>query len=554
MKNQGIGLDSSAREKFNALQLELAGLSTKFSNNVMDSTKAFSYKITDPKDIQGLPASAKASFAQKAVASGEVNATAESGPWVLSLDFPSFIPCMQHLTNRSIRELLYRAYVSKASEGEQDNAPVLKRILQIKSEMATLLGYKSYADKSLSTKMAPSAEAVLQLIELLREKSYPAAQRELQELKDFAKSKGFAGELELWDIGFWSERLREEMYAYSEEDLLPYLALPSVLDGLFKLANRLFNITIEKGLEGEVDIWDPSVMFFNIKDATTGEYIASFYLDPYSRPHEKNGGAWMSTCIGRSKVANTKPVAYLTCNGSPPVGDAPSLMRFRDVETLFHEFGHGCQHMLTTIPHHDAAGINNVEWDAVELPSQFMENWCYDRTTLYGFAKHYVTGESLPDELFEKVKAAKNFQSGMMMVRQLNFGAVDMELHSERYDAFGSVTPFQVQQEIAKKYLVVPPLPEDRFLCSFSHIFAGGYSAGYYSYKWAEVMSADAFGAFEELDGGLNNEVGVKNTGKRFRDTVLGLGGGKHPMEVFKLFRGREPKPDALLRHCGIDK
>jgi len=371
--------------------------------------------------------------------------------------------------------------------------------------------------------------------------------------QDFAASKGLQEELSLWDISFWSERLREERYGYEAEDLKPYLSLESVLTGLFELVERLFNVTVEAA-DGEAEVWHDTVRFFKIRDKSSGEHIASFFLDPYSRPAEKRGGAWMDRCINKSKVFGHIPVAYLVCNGSPPVGDKPSLMSFEEVETLFHEFGHGLQHMLTTVPHSDAAGISNVEWDAVELPSQFMENWCYHKPTLFKFAKHYLTGESLPEELFQKVLAAKNFQSGLQMMRQLYFGAMDMELHSgydaEAAEKDGRITPFDVQRSLAPLYTVIPPLPEDRFLCAFSHIFAGGYSAGYYSYKWAEVMSADAFAAFEEA--GLDDEEKVRATGRRFRDTVLAMGGGKHPSEVFQAFRGRDPSPEALLRHSGL--
>eukprot|EP01035_Chromulina_nebulosa_P019895 gene19895-25850_t len=551
MESSGVGLDDASREIFNKLKLESAELSTKFSNNVLDSTKAFKLIITDPNDITGLPESAKGSYLQNAIRNGYPDATIDKGPWVITLDMPSYLPAMQHLQNRKLREELYRAAITKASSGETDNSKIIQRIIQIKTEVAKLLGYKCYAELSLSSKMAPNVDSVLQLIDMLYEKSYPIAEQELEELKAFAKENGFTEELSLWDVPYWSERMREKLYNYEEEALRPYFALPNVLDGLFSLANRLFDISIENA-NGEAQVWNQDVQYFKIKDNKSGDYIASFYLDPYSRPADKRGGAWMDTCLGKSKVLNTKPVAYLTCNGSPPVGEQPSLMTFREVETLFHEFGHGLQHMLTTVEHADAAGINNVEWDAVELPSQFMENWCFDKKTLYSFAKHYQTNEPLPLELFEKIKNAKNFQAGIAMMRQLFFGAMDIELYSEKYDAFSNKTPFELQQELAKKYTVIPPLPEDRFLCSFGHIFAGGYSAGYYSYKWAEVMSADAFGAFEE--GGLENEEKVREIGKRFRDTVLSLGGGKSPSEVFKLFRNRDPSPEALLRHSGLTK
>jgi len=566
MENSGVGLPEGKREAFNALQLELAGLQSKFNNNVLDSTKDFFLRLTDPKDVEGVPASALEQFAEKARAtaaaaadedekdkkdySTDAGATAEAGPWVVGLDMPAYLPIMQHAKSAALREQLYRAFVTRASSADKDNAPVIARILQIKQQLATTLGYASHAEKSLSSKMAPSVQAVEELTELLYQAAYPAAQKELKALQAFAADNGMTtGELNLWDVPYWSERQREAVYAYSEEELKPYFALPHVLTGLFDLADRLFGITI-KAADGEVEVWNDDVRFFEIFDTTTGEYLASFYLDAFSRPADKRGGAWMDVCIGNSKVMDRKPVAYLTCNGSPPVGGTPSLMTFREVETLFHEFGHGLQHMLTTVPHGDAAGINNVEWDAVELPSQFMENWCYDEPTLYSFAKHYETGEPLPKELFEKVQKAKNYQAGLQMIRQLFFGAMDMHLHSDKFDPNGSSSVFDLQHELARKYTVIPPLTEDRFLCSFGHIFGGGYAAGYYSYKWAEVMSADAFGAFE--DAGLGDEEAVKTTGRRFRNTVLAMGGGTHPSDVFQAFRGRDPSPEALLRHSGL--
>jgi len=314
---------------------------------------------------------------------------------------------------------------------------------------------------------------------------------------------------------------------------------------------RIFNVEV-KAADGEVEVWNEDVSFYNVYDKATEKHIASFFLDPYSRPADKRGGAWMDVCIQKSEAMNRDiPVAYLTCNGSPPVGDKPSLMTFREVETLFHEFGHGLQHMLTDAEVGDVSGINGVEWDAVELPSQFMENWCYDKPTVYGFAKHYETGEPLPEELFEKLKQQKTFSAGLMAMRQLYFGALDMELHAN-FDPSGEETIFDVQKRVAAKYQPHNlPIPEDRFLCSFSHIFAGGYAAGYYSYKWAEVMSADAFGAFEDV--GLDNEEKVREVGMKFRQTVLSLGGGVPPSEVFKSFRGRDPSPDALLRHNGLE-
>jgi oligopeptidase A len=358
MEASGVGLEPVQREQFNKLQLELAELSTKFSNNVLDSTKLFKLKVTDKEQIAGLPESARALAAQQAVGAGDTTATAENGPWLITMDMPSYLPAMQHLKSRALRETLYRAFVTRASSEAHDNAPIIKRILQIKTEMAHMLGYKSFAEKSLSTKMAPSVSAVMDLTAMLREKSLPAAQRDLAELKAFAKTQGFDEEIALWDIPFWSERLREKQYQFQEEELRVYFALPSVLDGMFGLAKRLFGVTIEAA-DGETQVWNQDVRFFNIKDDSTGEHIASFYLDAYSRPAEKRGGAWMDVCVGKSKVLQRIPVAYLTCNGSPPVGEQPSLMTFREVETLFHEFGHGLQHMLTRVEHGDAAGS---EW------------------------------------------------------------------------------------------------------------------------------------------------------------------------------------------------
>eukprot|EP00903_Cladosiphon_okamuranus_P008310 g7994.t1 len=555
MELGGVGLVGEAKEEFNKIQLELADLSTKFSNNVLDATKAFSLTMTDKSDVEGLPASALGLAAQSAKAAGEENATAEAGPWRLTLDMPSYLPCMQHLKNREVREKLYRAFTTRASstsvgEGGKslDNEPHIARILELKKTMAGLLGYDSYAEVSLASKMAGSVKAVDDLSGMLREKSYPAAERELEELKAYAKENGHEGDLALWDVTFWSERRKEELYAFSEEELRPYFALPEVLQGMFGLAGRLFGVSITPA-DGEAEVWNPDVRFFNIKDTSSGEHVASFFLDAYSRPEDKRGGAWMGVCLGASKALERSPVAYLTCNGSPPVGDTPSLMTFREVETLFHEFGHGLQHMLTTMRDGDCAGINGVEWDAVELPSQFMENWCYHKPTVDQFAKHHETGETLPTDLFNKLCAQRTYMAGSTMLRQLYFGQLDMELH-HRYDPSGDELLLDVQRRVAKKFTVMPPLPEDRFLCAFGHIFAGGYAAGYYSYKYAEVMSADAFEAFEEA--GLDDEEAVSRVGMRFKDTVLAMGGGRHPSKVFRDFRGRDPTPEALLKHSGL--
>jgi oligopeptidase A len=552
----GVGLQGEAKERFNAIQMELAELSTKFSNHVLDATKTFSLTLTTKAEIDGLPPSLLSLAAQAARSEGAENATPENGPWRITLDFPSYSPFMQHSTRRDLREQLYKAFITRASSGELDNNPLIERTLELRQELANLLGFKTFAELSLASKMAPNVEAAEALLEELRRASYDAAVKDLEELKAFAAKKGAAeaNGLRHWDISFWAERQREEKFAFTAEELRPYFALPQVLDGLFGLVKRLFGVSVTIA-DGQAPVWHEDVRYFQIADET-GSAIAYFYLDAYSRPAEKRGGAWMDTCINRGKikaqgVTHTRlPVAYLVCNQTPPVDGKPSLMTFNEVETLFHEFGHGLHHMLTKVDYSSAAGINNVEWDAVELPSQFMENWCYERPTLFGMAKHYKTGETLPEHYYQKLLAAKNYMSGSGMLRQLHFSMLDLELHY-RYHPGGNETAKQVRDRLAKTTTVLPPLPEDAFLCAFGHIFAGGYAAGYYSYKWAEVLSADAFAAFEEA--GIEDEQVIKATGKRYRDTVLALGGSKHPMEVFKSFRGREPSTAALLKHNGLD-
>ena len=554
----GVGLEGEARDRFNQVQLELAELSTRFSNNVLDATKAFALTLRSADEVAGLPQSLLDLAAQSAREAEEdaATATATEGPWRITLDYPSFVPFLEHSQRRDLREKLYRAYVTRASEGDLDNGPVLERTLALRREAAQLLGYETYAEVSLASKMAPDVAAVERLLEELREVSFGAAKSELEELSRFARERGADHDLMHWDLAFWAERLREDRYAYSEEELRPYFPLPVVLEGLFGLARRLFGVEIVAA-DGEAAVWHPDVRFFRVSSA--GEPIAAFYLDPYSRPAEKRGGAWMDECLGRTRIDGDLrlPVAYLVCNGTPPVDGGPSLMTFQEAETLFHEFGHGLQHMLTCVDYGLASGIRNVEWDAVELPSQFMENWLYQRETVRSASAHVDSGEPLPDELIEKLRAARTYRAGSAMLRQLYFAFTDLELH-HRYrpgadggaDAGENGSAFDVQRRIAEKTTVLPPLAEDRSLCSFAHIFAGGYAAGYYSYKWAEVLSADAFSAFEEA--GLDDAGAISDTGRRYRDTVLALGGSVSPMEVFVAFRGREPRTDALLRHSGL--
>ena len=547
----GVALEGADRERFNEIQQELSQLSTKFSNNLLDATKAYKKLLTDPKDVEGLPASALALAAQQAVNQGHEGATADSGPWLFTLDFPSFQPVMTHASNWALREEMYRANITRASGGEIDNNPIIEKILTLRAEKAKLLGFTSFADVSMASKMA-TLEKAEELLEQLRGASYDAAKKDLEEVQEFAAEKGFEDEMKHWDVTYWAERLKEERYSISDEELRPYFSLPNVLQGLFGLVERLFGVTVEPA-DGQVPTWHKDVRFFKV--LKEGKPKAYFYLDPYSRPEEKRGGAWMDEVVGQSRLFATDgeevrlPVGHMVCNQTPPVGSKPSLMTFREVETLFHEAGHCLQHMLTEQREGLVAGIRGIEWDAVELPSQFMENFCYDRKTLFSFAKHYETEEPLPEDLYQKLLAARTYRSGTMTLRQLHFACTDLELHA-RYTPGAGETVFDRERKVAEKTAVLHPLPEDRFLCGFSHIFAGGYAAGYYSYKWAEVLSADAFAAFEEA--GLDNEYEVSQTGRRFRDTVLALGGGREPAKVFEDFRGRGPSVEPLLRHNNL--
>jgi oligopeptidase A len=558
MDLRGVGLSGEMREAFNAATQELAELSTRFGNQLLDATNGWTLRLTSREEVSGLPESLLELLAAAAREAGDAEATANDGPWLLGLDMPRYAPFLRYSKRRDLREITYKAHVSRASgdeaiEGAPDNRPVIERILSLRQEQARRLGHANWAEVSLAAKMADSLEEVERLLEDLRAAAYPAAERELEELRACASRHGApeADDLQPWDVSHWAEVLRRERFDLDAEALRPWFPLPRVLEGLFSLCDRLFGIRIRPA-DGEAPVWHRDVRFFRVDDANSGEALAAFYLDPYSRPGSKRGGAWMDECLVRSVAADgtpVLPVAYLVCNQSPPVGETPSLMTFQEVETLFHEFGHGLHHMLTTVERPQAAGINNVEWDAVELPSQFMENWCYDRATLLGMARHWRTDEPLHETEFEKLRAARTFMGGSATLRQVHFALTDLRLHAT-WSPDSGLSPEELRRRIAASTAVLAPIPEDALLCSFGHIFAGGYAAGYYSYKWAEVLSADAFSAFEEE--GLENEERIRATGRRFRETVLSLGGSRHPGEVFEAFRGRGPRPEALIRHTGL--
>ncbi|CAH0475615.1 unnamed protein product [Peronospora belbahrii] len=551
----GVGLEGKDKEKFNKLKLRAAELSTKFSSNLLDDTKAYSITMMNKKELEGLPDSLLQMFAQSARDEGHLDATPENGPWRVTLDPPSYVQLMKYSANRSLREKLYRAYATRASGGSFDNKGIISELLETRQQIANLLGFGSFAEVSMSQKMAPSVDEVEKMHHDLRKKCIAIAHEEVKTVAEYAKQHGQAEPLEPWDLGYWSEKLKAEKYLFSDEEMKPYFPLERVLDGLFSLTSRLFGVTIEAA-DGQAEVWNPNVRFFNVRSMESDKkIIARFFLDPYSRPKEKNGGAWMNSCVNRSRLLGPKdqggkriPVAYIICNQSPPVGETPSLMTFREVETMFHEFGHGLQHMLTQMEYGDIAGINGIEWDAVEIPSQMMENFCYDKDTIAEISGHYKSGKTLPDELYEKLKASRNYMVATGMLRQLGFGALDMYLHSHYMPSQEPL--FAVQQRLLSEYAVLTPLEEDRFLCSFAHIFAGGYAAGYYSYKWAEILSCDAYGAFEEA--AKESPEAATRVGRKFRDTILARGGGQHPEEVFQAFRGRKPSTLPLLTQYGL--
>jgi oligopeptidase A len=531
----GVALPEDKKQRYGELQKQLSTLSMTFSNNVLDATQAWFTYFKAKDELAGLPAGALASAQQAA------NQKELSG-YVITLDIPSYMAVITYADDRALREKIYRAYATRATGGKWDNSPLIKETLALRYELARLLGFESYADLSLATKMAESTDQVEEFLRTLAKKSLPVAKKDLQALQKFAADEHEINELQAWDVAYYSEKLRQRDYAISQEELRPYFPAERVMDGMFEVVGKLFGITIER--VESVDVYHKDVRFFRIKKA--GEIQAYFYFDIYARD-KKRGGAWMADCRTRRLRDGViqLPVAYLTCNFEAPVGSKPSLLTHQEVTTLFHEFGHGLHHMLTQMTEAAVSGISGVAWDAVELPSQFLENWCWAREVIPMISGHYKTGAPLPNDLLEKMLAAKNFQSGMQMVRQIEFSLFDFLLHAQYSDA-NPVDAQHVLDRVRSEVAVMEPPAFNKFQNSFSHIFAGGYAAGYYSYKWAEVLSADAFSLFEEAG------VFDKATGEKFLNTILSNGGSQEPMALFKAFRGREPNTDALLRHGGI--
>ena len=534
----GIDLPADKQQRYGEIQMKLSELGSRFSNQLLDATQAWTREIHDEAALAGLTDSAKAQMKQAAEAKG-------LGGWLITLEFPSYYAVMTYADDRALREEVYTAYSTRASDqgpnaGQNDNGPVMAEILDLRQELARLLGFEHFSDLSLATKMAESTPQVLGFLRDLAKRSKPFAAKDLDELKTFAAERGVS-DLQSWDVGYFSEKLREQRYSISQETLRAYFPVDKVLSGLFAIVQKLYGIEIRE-LSG-FDTWHPDVRLFEISE--NGQHVGRFFFDLYARAN-KRGGAWMDGA--RDKRRNVggelvSPVANLVCNFTPAVGDKPALLTHDEVTTLFHEFGHGLHHLLTRVEHAGASGINGVAWDAVELPSQFMENWCWEPEGLALISGHYQTGEPLPQDLLDKMLAAKNFQSGLMMVRQLEFSLFDFELHATHGDGRGVL---DVLEAIRSEVAVMRPPVFNRFANSFAHIFAGGYAAGYYSYKWAEVLSADAFSRFEE-EGVLNPA-----TGRAFREAILARGGSQEPMVLFVDFRGREPSIDALLRHSGL--
>ncbi|MFY1021415.1 oligopeptidase A [Ectopseudomonas khazarica] len=536
----GIDLPAEQQKRYGEIQMRLSELTSRFSNQLLDATQAWTKQVTDEALLVGLTDSAKAQMQQAAQAKG-------LDGWLITLEFPSYYAVMTYADDRALREEVYAAYCTRASDqgpnaGQNDNGPLMSEILDLRQELARLLGFAHYSELSLASKMAESTDQVLSFLRDLAVRSKPFAEQDLAELKAFAAEQGLC-DLQSWDVGYYSEKLRQQRYSISQEEVRAWFPVDKVLNGLFAIVQKLYGIQIRE--LHDFDTWHPDVRLFEISEH--GEHVGRFFFDLYARAN-KRGGAWMDGARDKRRDASGKliaPVANLVCNFTPPVGGKPALLTHDEVTTLFHEFGHGLHHLLTRVEHAGASGINGVAWDAVELPSQFMENWCWEPEGLALISGHHETGEALPQAMLDKMLAAKNFQSGLMMVRQLEFSLFDFELHATHGDGRSVL---DVLEGVRSEVSVMRPPAYNRFANGFAHIFAGGYAAGYYSYKWAEVLSADAFSKFEE-EGVFNSA-----TGSAFREAILARGGSQAPMVLFVDFRGREPSIDALLRHLGLSQ
>jgi len=534
----GAELPDAQKARFMQIQERLAELSSRFSDNLLDATNDFSLLIENRAELDGMPEDVLQAAQEAAQAAGK------SG-WLFTLKAPSYMPVIQYAENRALREKLYRAYGTRASEfgkPEWDNTKLMEEIIKLRGEEAHLLGFANYGELSLESKMASSPQQVIEFMRELARRARPFAEKDLAELRKFAKTELEGSEVQSWDVPYFSEKLREQRYAFAEQEVKQYFPQDAVLPGMFKLVETLYGLQIKPA---SAPVWHDDVRFFDIRNQQN-QLVGQFYLDLYAR-NSKRGGAWMDDVITRRRTGSgiQTPVAYLNCNFSPPVGDKPALFTHDEVITLFHETGHGLHHLLTEVEDLGVSGINGVEWDAVELPSQFMENFCWEWEVVHGMTRHADTGEKLPRVLFEKMLAAKNYQSGLQTLRQIEFSLFDMLMHSD-FEAGGGKTILQLLDEVRAEVAVLIPPAFHRFPHSFSHIFSSGYAAGYYSYKWAEVLSADAYSLFEE-NGVLNADVGA-----RFRSEILAMGGSRGAMQSFTAFRGREPNIDALLRHNGL--
>lgn len=540
-KLAGIDLSDDKKKIYKEIVSKLSQICSKYSDHVLDDTNEFELLITDKNELKGLPESVLAATHQRAVQDGK--GKEGENIWKITLEAPSLIPVMKYAENDALRQKLYTANITRATKGERDNTPLMHEILKLRKELAELVGFKNYAGYSLATKMAKSEKEVFEFLEALALKSKSKAKKDLEEVKEFKKAlTGRNDDLTPWDFGYYSEKLRQKNFDYSDEELKKYFPEPKVLKGLFEIIERLYGFKVT---ESKTDTWHKDVRFYDLKDKQNN-LQGQLFMDLYARPN-KRGGAWMDECIARKKINNKvqAPVAYINCNFSGPIGNDPALFTYDDVRTLFHETGHALHHVLTKVDYLDVSGINGVPWDGVELPSQFFENWINEKESLDLFASHYQTGEKIPNSLYQKMKAARNFMSGYQMMRQLAFALFDMHLHTD-FDLGGKKTINQLVKEIWEETGMLPQPEIARFENSFSHIFAGGYAAGYYSYKWAEVLSSDAFSKFEEK--GIFDQA----TGKEFLEKLLSRGGSDDFLKMFIEFRGRKPSLEPLLKHAGI--